>query len=121
MSEDESDLIQLKYGKWRFPDIMSCPVISCGKQFGSRHDAMVHYKQQHAMHAILCHICKPNKPIRIDAHKNGFIAHFRGIHPNHIIPYGLGKTTANVSSKIFRNGHKIKANFVRNEYLVSNS
>lgn len=96
--KDESDLIRLKYGEWRFPETSFCPVISCSKRFDSRLDALVHYKQHHAMHAILCHVCEPNKPIRIDAHKNGFISHFRTVHPNHKIPYGLDKTTANVSS-----------------------
>lgn len=96
-SNNECDLIQLKYGKWRFPQQTGCPVISCGKQFGKRLDAMLHYEKVHAMNAIYCRLC--NKPVRTDVHKDEFIRHFQKKHPNQEIPYGLGRTTANVSEQ----------------------
>lgn len=87
--EDNSTLVKLKYGEWRFPDTTTCPVLGCGKQFNSRREAMDHYKERHAMFSIFCHLC--SKPIRTDVHKNGFIEHFEQQHPHKKVPYGLGK------------------------------
>lgn len=80
-------MVQLKYGKWQFPQVTKCPVVGCRDAFESRFDAMLHYKQHHAMEAILCNFCA--KPIRIDCNKDGFVRHFQRLHPNQKIPYGL--------------------------------
>lgn len=84
-------MIQLKYGEWRFPDTLVCPVNGCGIHFQIRLDAMIHYKQKHAMDAMLCHLCQ--KPIRTDLNPKALVYHFRNMHPNQEIPYGLHTST----------------------------
>lgn len=84
-------MIQLKYGEWRFPsETTFCPVKGCRIQFNCNSDARLHYEHQHAMNALLCPICQ--KPIRIDLKKNGMQMHYKQMHPDAELPYGLSKT-----------------------------
>lgn len=89
MDFEEEDWITLSGGghitQWRFPKYSSaCPVLGCRIQFRNRSEAIAHYKERHAMNAILCSIC--DKPIRIDTKPNGFIDHYQRLHPNVNLP-----------------------------------
>lgn len=97
---NDDDLIQLKYGKWRFPDTSSCPVRGCSIQFDCRLDALIHYKRQHAHAAALCQLC--DRPIRIDVNSYAFTQHFRSMHPNQQIPYGFGNSANHTTDQKFR-------------------
>lgn len=71
--------------QWHFPENTSiCPVLGCHLQFQTRFQAIEHYRQRHAMYAILCKIC--SKPIRIDTKKDAFVSHYRRMHPDQAVP-----------------------------------
>lgn len=86
--EDNDDLITLtgcdQITQWRFPkDLKKCPVQNCTLQFKTRSTAIVHYKKQHAMDAVLCSIC--DKPISTK-HRETFTKHYSRMHPN-VVPF----------------------------------
>lgn len=79
-------------------------------RFDSRPDAIIHYKQRHAIHSVLCQFC--NKPIRIDIQCDGFAKHFRNMHPDQEIPYGLGKRTNRSTDQVFH-AEKVRSRTIR--------
>lgn len=80
--------------KWHFPNITRCPVHLCDARFGTRSDAIRHYKRCHASHSILCPIC--DKPI-ISQSPCVFVRHFKRLHPGVKVPFGMG---SQISSKV---------------------
>lgn len=86
--DDDEDLITLS-GKghitqWRFPKgLKKCPATRCDSHFEEWSDAIAHYKNQHAMDAILCTIC--DRPICV-RHKWNFTKHYKTMHPGVTMP-----------------------------------
>lgn len=99
--DQSSDVITLTgwetRSKWQFPlNKVKCPVGRCKQPFKNRAAAIEHYKEKHAMNAVLCHIC--NKPINI-TWANGYSLHFQSRHPNEPIPHINGKSVYKKGSK----------------------
>lgn len=97
---DEDDVITLhgcgKETKWRFPkNVEHCPVKKCHYTHISRSNLIKHFKATHAKHSILCDICY--KPIGCYDSFN-FRTHFRAMHPNMNVSYGLGNGMAKKTS-----------------------
>lgn len=98
MDPGEDDLIILSgdghITQWQFPKQLTyCPVLSCRIQFRNRSEAIAHYKERHAMNAILCSLC--NKPIRTDTKNSSkeFISHYRRMHPDAELPIDFEETS----------------------------
>lgn len=76
---------------WRFPNVTECPVHKCSNyQFGSRMEAKRHYIATHAKDAILCELCKPNKPIA-SPNPICYKIHYQRMHGNPKLPFNLSK------------------------------
>lgn len=74
--------------KWRIPDnITTCPVFSCQQVFKMRSTFISHYKENHANGSILCPVCVPPKPIRVNKTPRDYTNHFERVHPNHEVPF----------------------------------
>lgn len=85
--------------KWQFPlNSTMCPATRCNKKFGSRAEAIAHYKQQHAKGAILCEIC--NKPLVVGTTSDYYIQHFERVHPFKRIPFNLNGSTDDISGAL---------------------
>lgn len=102
-SDTEDDLITLQgcgvQTKWRFPTgLKHCPLRRCRIQFGVRSDAITHYRNRHACYSILCPLCvKPICAQAITFIKN----HYKRVHPNEELPYGLSRKTEQRVSKFW--------------------
>lgn len=87
----DGDLITLtgcgQITQWKLPEIITkCPVRGCGKPFGTRKEAIVHYKEKHARNSILCFVCA--KPF-VFQHPHHFIQHFHTRHPSVALPFSF--------------------------------
>lgn len=69
---------------WPFPPKLTrCPVKPCSAPFGTRSEAIDHYKRTHAFKSTLCPDCK--KPVTM--RKLSDIAyHYKQLHPNVELP-----------------------------------
>lgn len=81
--------------QWRFPkNLTRCPVSNCQKKCSTRSAAIEHYKNHHAIRAILCSIC--DKPVAAKTY-DSFIEHYRKQHPQFDAPLDF-KQSGNVNS-----------------------
>lgn len=107
MSTDEpqNDLITLgeltEYANtvWPFPDTKRCPVRSCGMMFRTRTKAIEHYRENHAKHSVLCHICK--YPLMLLTAAHHLAGHFARKHPTVTPPVKVKTIRVNPTKLIF--------------------
>lgn len=70
--------------KWKFPQyVTKCPVQPCSVEFGSRSDAIDHFKETHAYRSTLCPICK--KPVVMRSFGD-IKYHYKKQHPHADLP-----------------------------------
>lgn len=80
---EDYDLITLsgfsQISRWYFPkNTTSCPDENCQRSLETRSAAIIHFKEKHAMNALLCLTC--NMPISVKTPEDYFL-HYRNAHP----------------------------------------
>lgn len=100
------ELTQYENTVWKFAKTLNCPVRSCASKFSTRNLAIKHYRENHAMHSVLCKIC--DHPIMLMMGPHHLDTHYHRLHPTVTPPPKVKKIRVNTKTKGLSFSNKFK-------------